>query len=156
MPQNVVAAVLGEGEYLAPLVRAILEKDILPAGNVALPAKNVVAAKAAEGYKVCMCEDGPAAVLRSEIVLVCGSYKDMPVILAPIATVVGQRVLVTVSEDPRINIDFVRDRVVNGTEIITATIHRAEDGRLSVSYDIARNVRLFLHQTCRDLVNAML
>jgi len=156
MPQNVTAAVLGDGEYVAPLVSSILEKGILSVGNLAVSSKNAAALKAAEGYKVCVCDDDPAAVLKGEIVLACGSYRSMPAILAPISTVVGQSVLVTVCDDPRINLDYVRDRVVNGTEIITATLYHNEEGRLSVHYDIAPGVRLFLHQTCRDLVGAML
>ena len=30
MPQNVLVSVLGEGKYLTALVRAILEKNIIP------------------------------------------------------------------------------------------------------------------------------
>ena len=52
MPQNVLVSVLGEGEYLPHLVRAILEKEIIPARNLFLSSKNQVACQAAEGYDV--------------------------------------------------------------------------------------------------------
>ncbi len=156
MPQNVTAAVLGGGEYFAPLIRAILKKEILPSKNIALSSKNAEALEAAEGYAACICEDEPSAVLKGEIVLACGSYKSLPLVLAPVSKVIGQSVLVTVSDDPKVNIDFVRERVVNGTEIITATLYKNDAGQLSINYDIAQGVRLYLHQTCRDLVNSLL
>ena len=40
MPQNVLVSVLGEGEYLTALVRAILEKNIIPTRFLFLSAKN--------------------------------------------------------------------------------------------------------------------
>ena len=50
MPQNVLVSVLGEGEYLQKLIRAILEKEVIPQRNLFLSAKNAAACKAAEGY----------------------------------------------------------------------------------------------------------
>lgn len=50
MPQNVLVSVLGEGEYLQKLIRAILEKEVVPQRNLFLSAKNAAACKAAEGY----------------------------------------------------------------------------------------------------------
>ena len=49
----------------------------------------------------------------------------------------------------------VKERVVFGTEIIAATIHRGEDGGLYATYAIDDGVRLFLHQPCRDMVDAL-
>lgn len=51
MPQNVLVSVLGEGEYLQKLIRAILEKEVVPQRNLFLSAKNAAACKAAEGYE---------------------------------------------------------------------------------------------------------
>ena len=48
MPQNVLVSVLGEGEYLQKLIRAILEKEVVPQRNLFLSAKNAAACKAAE------------------------------------------------------------------------------------------------------------
>ena len=39
MPQNVLVSVLGEGKYLTALVRAILEKNIIPTRFLFLSAK---------------------------------------------------------------------------------------------------------------------
>ena len=43
MPQNVLVSVLGEGEYLQKLIRAILEKEVVPQRNLFLSAKNAAA-----------------------------------------------------------------------------------------------------------------
>ncbi len=51
MPQNVLVSVLGEGEYLQKLIRAILEKEVVPQRNLFLSAKNAAACKAAEGLR---------------------------------------------------------------------------------------------------------
>lgn len=155
MPQNVMVAVLGEGEYLPRLVRAILEKEVIPARNMFLSSKNAAAKAAAEGYGVTLCEDSAAAVLKSEIVLVCASRREMATELANISQIAIKRVLVSVCSDERINVDYVRERVAFGTEVIAATLHTDENGDLSASYEIGPNVRLFLHQPCRDLVDAM-
>ena len=77
MPQNVLVSVLGEGEYLPHLVRAILEKEVIPARNLFLSSKNQVACQAAEGYDVRICEDDISAVIKSEIVLVTASKREM-------------------------------------------------------------------------------
>ena len=52
MPQNVLVSVLGEGKYLTALVRAILEKNIIPTRFLFLSAKNEASLQAAEGYDV--------------------------------------------------------------------------------------------------------
>ena len=65
MPQNVLVSVLGEGEYLQKLIRAILEKEVVPQRNLFLSAKNAAACKAAEGYdEVRICEDELAAMIK--------------------------------------------------------------------------------------------
>ena len=68
MPQNVLVSVLGEGKYLTALVRAILEKNIIPTRFLFLSAKNEASLQAAEGYDVTVCEDELSAVIKSEIV----------------------------------------------------------------------------------------
>ena len=78
MPQNVLVSVLGEGKYLTALVRAILEKNIIPTRFLFLSAKNEASLQAAEGYDVTVCEDELSAVLKSEIVLVTASRREMP------------------------------------------------------------------------------
>ena len=39
MPQNVLVSVLGEGEYLQKLIRAILEKEVVPQRNLFVSAR---------------------------------------------------------------------------------------------------------------------
>ena len=87
MPQNVLVSVLGEGEYLQKLIRAILEKEVVPQRNLFLSAKNAAACKAAEGYdEVRICEDELAAMIKSEIVLLTASKREMPTELAKISS----------------------------------------------------------------------
>ena len=78
MPQNVLVSVLGDGKYLTALVRAILEKNIIPTKFLFLSAKNEASVQAAAGYDVTVCDDDLAAVLKSEIVIVTASKREMP------------------------------------------------------------------------------
>ena len=57
MPQNVLVSVLGDGKYLTALVRAILEKNIIPTKFLFLSAKNEASVQAAAGYDVTVCDD---------------------------------------------------------------------------------------------------
>lgn len=155
MPHNIRVAVIGEGEYLTRLIRAILDRQIIPAGNLILSMAGGISQAAAGDSGAEFCEDNAAAVVKSEIVLLCASRREMATELAPISQCTRGRTLVTVCDSDSVDIAFVKERVVFGTEIITATLHKAEDGRLSASYAIDKGVRLFLHQPCRDMVNAM-
>ena len=94
MPQNVLVSVLGEGKYLTALVRAILEKNIIPTRFLFLSAKNEASLQAAEGYDVTVCEDELSAVIKSEIVLVTASRREMPTELAKISSSSQKRVVV--------------------------------------------------------------
>ncbi len=155
MPQNVLVSVLGEGEYLPHLVRALLEKEVIPARNLFLSSKNEVACQAAEGYDVRLCEDDISAVIKSEIVLVTASKREMPTQLAMISSSSQKRLVVTVCDSEKVDLAYVSDRIVAATELIAAVLHRDENGKLYATYEISQKARLFLHQPCRDLVNAM-
>ncbi|MDO4271058.1 MAG: hypothetical protein Q4C72_09070 [Eubacteriales bacterium] len=155
MPQNVLVSVLGEGEYLQPLVRAILEREVIPARNLFLSSKNAAACQAAEGCEVRICEDDAAAIIKSEIVLVTASKREMPTQLAQISNCTQKRVVVTVCDSERVDLAYVRDRIVAATEFVAAVLHRDEAGKVSAAFEIAEKTRLFLHQPCRDLVNAL-
>lgn len=155
MPQNIRVAVIGEGAYLPGLIHSILDQNVISARNMFISAKNTPAVQAAEGYGVTICEDEAAALVKSEIVLLCASRRELASTLAPISQCTLKRILVTVCDDPRVDLNFIAERVAFGTEMIAATLTRDENGKLSASYEIGRNVRLFLHQPCRDLVNAM-
>ena len=155
MPQNVLVSVLGEGAYLQPLVRAILKREPIPARNLCLSAKNAAACQAAEGYAARICEDAAAAILNSEIVLVTASRREMPTCLAQISDCTQKRVLVTVCDDARVNLAYVVERIAGATEFVAAVLHKGEGGRFFASYEIADKTRLFLHQPCRDLVDAL-
>ena len=155
MPQNVLVSVLGEGEYLPHLVRAILEKEVIPARNLFLSSKNEGACQAAEGYDVRLCEDDISAVIKSEIVLVTASKREMPTQLAMISSSSQKRLVVTVCDSEKVDLAYVSDRIVAATELIAAVLHRDENGKLYATYEISQKARLFLHQPCRDLVNAM-
>lgn len=155
MPQNVLVSVLGEGEYLPKLVRAILIKEIIPARNLFLSAGNEAACRAAEGYDVRICDDDLSAMIKSEIVLVTASKREMPTELARISSSSQKRVVVTVCDKESVDLAYVSERIAAATELIAAVLHRDENGKLYATYEINQKARLFLHQPCRDLVNAM-
>lgn len=155
MPQNVLVSVLGEGEYLPLMVRAILEKEVIPARNLFLSSKNHAACEAAEGYDVRICEDELSAMIKSEIVLVVASKREMPTQLAMISSSSQKRVVVSVCDSEKVDLAYLSERIVAATELIAAVLHRDENGKLYATYEISQKARLFLHQPCRDLVNAM-
>ena len=95
MPQNVMVSVVGEGIYMPKLVKAILAKEVIPPRNLFLSAKNKAACQAAEGYAVSVCEDDLSAMIKSEIVLVAASKREMPTELAKISSSSQKRVVVT-------------------------------------------------------------
>ena len=113
MPQNVLVSVLGEGEYLQKLIRAILEKEVVPQRNLFLSAKNAAACKAAEGYdEVRICEDELAAMIKSEIVLLTASKREMPTELAKISSSSQKRVVVSVCDSEKVDLAYLTDRIV--------------------------------------------
>ena len=137
MPQNVLVSVLGEGEYLQKLIRAILEK-------------------AAEGYdEVRICEDELAAMIKSEIVLLTASKREMPTELAKISSSSQKRVVVSVCDSEKVDLAYLTDRIAAATELIAAVLHRDEEGKLYATYEFSKKVRPFLRKPCEDLVNTM-
>lgn len=155
MPQNVLVSVLGEGKYLTALVRAILEKNIIPTRFLFLSAKNEVSLQAAEGYDVTVCEDELSAVIKSEIVLVTASRREMPTELAKISSSSQKRVVVSVCDSDKVDLAYLSERIVAATELMAAVLHRDEDGRLSASYEASKLARPFLCKPARDIVDTM-
>ena len=155
MPQNVMVSVVGEGAYMPKLVKAILTKEVIPPRNLFISAKNKSACQAAEGYPVSVCEDDLSAMIKSEIVLVAASKREMPTELAKIASSSQKRVIVTVGDSEQVNLAYIAERIAAATEFIAAVLHHDENGKLYATYEISQKTRLFLHQPCRDLVNAM-
>ena len=148
MPQNVLVSVLGEGEYLQKLIRAILEKEVVPQRNLFLSAKNAAACKAAEGYdEVRICEDELAAMIKSEIVLLTASKREMPTELAKISS--------SSQKSEKVDLAYLTDRIAAATELIAAVLHRDEEGKLYATYEINKKARPFLRQPCKDMVDAM-
>ncbi len=155
MSHNIRVAIIGEEEYAPGLIRAILEQQVVPPQNIYLSERDKAAVAAAEGFSVQICESSASAVVNSEVILVCASKREMGTELAPISQCTQGRTLVAISGSDGINMEYVKERVVFGTEIIIARIHRDEDNKLHADYEIGKNVRLFLHQPCRDMVNSL-
>ena len=153
MPQNVLVSVLGEGKYLTALVRAILEKNIIPTRFLFLSAKNEASLQAAEGYDVTVCEDELSAVIKSEIVT--ASRREMPTELAKISSSSQKRVVVSVCDSDKVDLAYLSERIVAATELMAAVLHRDEDGRLSASYEASKLARPFLCKPARDIVDTM-
>ena len=110
MPHNIRVAVIGEDEYVPRLVRAILDRQIIPAGNMFLSEQDKAAVEAAAGRGVQLCESSAAAVVNSEIVLVCASRREMGTELAPISQCTRGRTLVTICDSGAVDIAFVKER----------------------------------------------
>ena len=155
MPQNVLVSVLGEGKYLTALVRAILEKNIIPTKFLFLSAKNEASVQAAAGYDVTVCDDDLAAVLKSEIVIVTASKREMPTELAKISSSSQKRVVVSVCDNEKVDLAYLSERIVAATELMAAVLHRDEDGSLHASYEASKLARPFLCKPARDIVDAM-
>lgn len=155
MPQNVMVSVIGEGEYMPKMVRAILSREVIPSRNLFVSAKNKAACQAAEGYSISICEDDLSALIKCEIALVVAPRREMSTELARISGSAQKRVIVTVCDSEQINLAFIEERITTATEFIAAVLHRDENGKLYATYEISQKARLFLHQPCRDLVNAM-
>ena len=66
-----------------------------------------------------------------------------------------KRVIVTVCDSEQVNLAYLTDRIAAATEFIAAVLRRDENGKLYATYEISQKARLFLHQPCRDLVDAM-
>ena len=154
MPQNVLVSVLGDGKYLTALVRAILEKNIIPTKFLFLSAKNEASVQAAAGYDVTVCDDDLAAVLKSEIVIVTASKREMPTELAKISSS-QKRVVVSVCDNEKVDLAYLSERIVAATELMAAVLHRDEDGSLHASYEASKLARPFLCKPARDIVDAM-
>ena len=155
MPQNVMVSVIGEGAYMPQMVRAILSREVIPPRNLFISAKNKGACQAAEGYSVSICEDDISALIKCEITLIVAPKREMATELAKIAGSAQKRVIVTVCDSEEVNLAYIQERISTATEFIAAVLHRDENGKLYATYEISQKARLFLHQPCRDLVNAM-
>ena len=156
MPQNVLVSVLGEGEYLQKLVRTILVKEVIPQRNLFLSAKNAAVCQAAEGYDdVRICEDEQAAVIKSEIVLLTASKREMPTELAQISSTSQKRVVVSVCDNEKVNLAYLSERIAAATELVAAVLHRDENGKLYATYEISKKARPFLCKPCKDIIDAM-
>lgn len=155
MPQNVLVSVLGEGKYLSALIRAILEKNIIPTKFLFLSAKNEASLQAAEGYDVTVCDDELAAVIKSEIVIVTASKREMPTELAKISSSSQKRVVVSVCDNEKVDLSYLSERIVAATELMAAVLHQDEDGSLHATYEASKLARPFLCKPARDIVDAM-
>ena len=116
----------------------------------------VKACKAAEGYdEVRICEDELAAMIKSEIVLLTASKREMPTELAKISSSSQKRVVVSVCDSEKVDLAYLTDRIAAATELIAAVLHRDEEGKLYATYEINKKARPFLRQPCKDMVDAM-
>ena len=110
----------------------------------------------AEGYdEVRICEDELAAMIKSEIVLLTASKREMPTELAKISSSSQKRVVVSVCDSEKVDLAYLTDRIAAATELIAAVLHRDEEGKLYATYEINKKARPFLRQPCKDMVDAM-
>ena len=94
-------------------------------------------------------------MIKSEIVLLTASKREMPTELAKISSSSQKRVVVSVCDSEKVDLAYLTDRIAAATELIAAVLHRDEEGKLYATYEIGKKVRPFLRKPCEDLVNAM-
>ena len=94
-------------------------------------------------------------MIKSEIVLLTASKREMPTELAKISSSSQKRVVVSVCDSEKVDLAYLTDRIAAATELIAAVLHRDEEGKLYATYEFSKKVRPFLRKPCKDMVDAM-
>lgn len=153
---NIRTSFIGKGNDLSQLIRSILEKEILPERNIFISKDNKSAVAAAEGHEVILCDDDVMAVIRSEIVVVSAERRELRTVLAPISQCTRGRILLAVSADKRVDVDYIKDGLASGTNVAVATISEDEAGKRQATFAFSRGILPYLQEPCRDIINAVL
>ena len=67
-------------------------------------------------------------MIKSEIVLLTASKREMPTELAKISSSSQKRVVVSVCDSEKVDLAYLTDRIAAATELIAAVLHRDEEG----------------------------
>lgn len=152
MTHNIRVAFLGEDAAVAPVVTAVLEKNIIPAANVFLPKayKNACPSAAVAGARFCASADD--TVVNGEVVVVAATRREFASELSPICGCTTGRIVLAISDDARIDCAYVLERVARGTQVAAAAVLTDENGVKYVKPAFSANFPAWMKQPCLDIL----
>lgn len=147
---KIKVAFVGEGKMLHELIDAVLEKALIPPENVLLP-RDCEEALPFEGRGVTFFPDSMNAVVKAEFVVACASKKrELGTALAPITGCTRGRIVIALC--PGIDVAYVAERLVKGTEILAAPVEQAEDGSYHTRMEFSKGFLPYQVEPCRDII----
>ena len=150
---KIKAAFIGEGELLQSVIGAVLEQGLMPPENVLL-SRGCGEALQFEGRGVTFFPDTMNAVVKAEFVVACASKKrELGTALAPVMGCTRRRIVIAVC--PGIDVTYVAERVVKGTEILAVPVEQAEDGRRHTRMEFSRDFLPYQVEPCRDIIGSI-
>lgn len=152
MTHNIRVAFLGEDAVVAPVVTAVLEKKIIPAANVFLPKayREICPSAAVEGATFCAAVND--AVVNGEVVVVAAHRQEFSSELSPICGCTTGRIVLAISDDQRIDCDYVLERVAKGTQVVAAPVITDENGQRSTTPTFSTGFPVWMKRPCLDIL----
>ena len=150
---KIKAAFIGEGELMRSMIGAVLEQKLLPPENILL-SKDSKESKAFEEQGVKLFPDTMNAVVKAEFVVVCASKKrELGTALAPVTSCTRGRIVIAIC--PGVDVAYVSERVVKGTEILAAPVTQDEEGKYHTLMEFSTNFLPFQVEPCRDILGSV-
>lgn len=154
MPHKIKTAFIGEGELLPTIVQSVFEKGILPPENILLSRTDFEDTADWEPRGVKFYPDEMNAVVKADILVVCADKKsELGTALAPIANCTRGRIVIALCKG--VDVAYVSERVVKGTEILAASIHQAADGVYHTAMEFSKDFLPFQVEPCRDILASL-
>jgi hypothetical protein len=150
MAHKIKVAVIGSGALFKKYVMALYNGQVLLPENLLLCERDKAALPELAESAVHFYPDASTAVVKSDLVIVCGSKQEMATALAPVCGCTGGRILLAVCTEPT-EPGFILERVAVGTDVVVAPICQEEE---STYTEIAFSpyFPLYYMDPCRDLL----
>lgn len=150
---KIKVAFIGEGALLSAVIDGVLKEALIPAENILL-SKDCEEALAFGEKGVTFFPDTMNAVVKAEFVVVCASKKrELGTALAPITACTRGRIVIAMC--PGIDVAYVAERVVKGTEILAAPVEQGEDGRYHTQMEFSKGFLPYQVEPCRDIISSV-
>lgn len=155
MPHKIKAAFIGEGGLLPTIVRNVLDQQVLPQENVLLAHTDFeTTAEEFQSRGAKFYPDEMNAVVKADILVVCADKKqELGTALAPIMGCTRGRIVIAICKG--VDVAYVSERVVKGTEILAAPLHQAEDGTYHTTMEFSKDFLPFQVEPCRDILASL-
>ncbi len=151
MPHKIKAAFIGEGGLLPTVIGAVLDKEVLPKENVLVARTDEECCAAFGDRGVTLLPDEMNAVVKAEIVVVCADKRsELGTALAPVIGCTRGRIVMAICK--KVDVAYVAERVVKGTEILAAPVEQAEDGSYHTVMEFSKDFLPFQVEPCRDIL----